>query len=130
LNEVVEFSGALPHERIVEVYQRADVMLNTSKTGSIDKAVLEAMACALPVVTSNEAFRVMLAPWGDLLAVPPDSPDALASSLRRIQVMPPEERAALGRGLREIVVREHSLDALVKNLIRIFRTREPGTDIW
>jgi glycosyltransferase involved in cell wall biosynthesis len=125
LKEVVEFSGALPHERIVEVYQNADVMVNTSKTGSIDKAVLEAMACALPVITSNEAFRAMLAPWGDLLAVPSDSPDQVAASLVLIKKMLPEKRLTLGRDLREIVVREHSLERLITKLICVFKTGEP-----
>jgi len=128
LENVVEFAGAVSHERIVAIYQQADVMVNTSKTGSIDKAVLEAMACALPVITSNEAFRAMLAPWGGLLAVPPDSPDQVAARLLRLKSMSPEERRALGHDLREIVVRGHSLVSLVQKLMQIFRTGEPDND--
>jgi len=124
----VEFAGAVNHDRVAAMYQSADVMVNTSRTGSIDKAVLEAMACGLPVVTSNEAFAPMLAPWGDLLCVPPESPVALAASLERLQAMPPDDRAALGRALREIVVRDHSLERLVGQLIAIFRTGEADAD--
>jgi glycosyltransferase involved in cell wall biosynthesis len=125
LRDVVEFTGAVSHDRIVTEYQAADVMVNTSQTGSIDKAVLEAMACGLPVVTSNEAFRAMFAPWGDLLFIPPESPDKLAVGLMRLKETTPEERAALGHDLREIVVREHSLERLMVKLVNVLTTGEP-----
>lgn len=125
LAEVVEFAGAVTHEQVVHKYQEADVMVNTSKTGSVDKAVLEAMACGLPVVTSNEAFQSMLAPWGDLLVMPPDSPGKLVVSLLKLKEMDTEKRAALGRDLRTIVVQEHSLERLTGKLMNVFMTGEP-----
>jgi glycosyltransferase involved in cell wall biosynthesis len=128
LQDVVDFAGGISHDRVVQEYRDADVMVNTSKTGSIDKAVLEAMACGLPVITSNEAFRAMLSQWDNLLFIPPDSPGKLAASLIRLKDMSPEDRAALGRELREIVVREHSLTQLMSNLIHIFKTGEPGAE--
>jgi glycosyltransferase involved in cell wall biosynthesis len=125
LAEVVDFAGAVSHARVVSEYQEADVMVNTSKTGSIDKAVLEAMACGLPVVTSNEAFKSILAPWSDLLLIPPESPGKLVVSLLRLKDMTWEERAALGLQLREIVLRDHSLQGLVDKLMNVFQTGEP-----
>jgi glycosyltransferase involved in cell wall biosynthesis len=120
LESVIEFVGSVPHEQTVHEYQNADVMVNMSATGSIDKAVLEAMACGLPVVTANEAFQNILAPWGDLLLVPPESPDLLAMRLARIAAMSPDEHTALGVELRKIVVEHHSLENLVEQLMRIF----------
>lgn len=124
LDNVVEFAGGVSHERVVLEYQEADVMVNSSQTGSIDKAVLEAMACGLPVVTSNEAFRGLLAHWDGLLFIPPDSPGKLAASLLRLKDMTAEDRIKLGNDLREIVVREHSMERLLSNLITIFNTGE------
>jgi glycosyltransferase involved in cell wall biosynthesis len=127
LDDQIAFAGAVNHAQVVGEYQAADVMVNTSRTGSIDKAVLEAMACGLPVITSNEAFQSMLLPWGDLLYVPPDAPEKLADRLRRLQKMSLEERAALGDHLRQLVIKEHSLARLIRQLIAIFRTGEPET---
>lgn len=119
LDNQVEFVGPISHERTVHEYQNADVMVNMSATGSIDKAVLEAMACGLPVVTANESFQNMLAPWHNMLLVPPNSPDILPARLAYLANMPPEERMALGTMLRKIVVEQHSLEGLVDQLMRI-----------
>jgi glycosyltransferase involved in cell wall biosynthesis len=126
LQNVVEFAGGVSHERVVMEYQEADVMVNSSQTGSIDKAVLEAMACGLPVVASNEAFRDMLVRWEGLLFIPPDAPGKLAASIIRLKDMPAEDRTMLGKDLREIVVREHSMERLMQKLVSIFKTGEPS----
>ena len=120
LQALVEFAGPVAYADVPAAYQAADVMVNTSQTGSVDKAVLEAMACALPVISANEAFQPILRKWDDLLLIPPDAPDVLAERLRRLMQMSPEARRSLGCALREIVVRDHSLEQLVERLMRIF----------
>ncbi len=113
----VEFAGHVPYAQIAPVYQQADVLVNVSATGSVDKAPLEAMSCGLAVVTTNEAFGALLAQWGDLLLAPPQNADALAGRLARLAQMPAGERAALGADLRTLVQREHSLTRLVNLLV-------------
>ena len=56
LDDIVEFVGPIPNKYIAEFYQSGDLFINLSDTGSLDKAVLEAMACGLKILTSNEAF--------------------------------------------------------------------------
>ena len=124
LEDVVEFAGEVPHHAIAEEYQQADVMINMSNTGSVDKAVLEAMACGIPVITANEAFETMLAPWGNQLLVPVNAPDALAERIERVAALAAPEREKLGRELRELVEREHGLERLTEILLSIFRTGE------
>ena len=46
--------------KTLEFYQSGDLFVNLSDTGSLDKAVLEAMACGLKILTSNEAFKSVL----------------------------------------------------------------------
>ncbi len=58
-NEVI-FVGSIPHGNIPKFYADEDLFVNLSGTGSVDKAVLEAMAAGLLVLTSNEAFRSIL----------------------------------------------------------------------
>lgn len=120
LGEALDWVGPTTYARMPDTYRTADVMVNTSDTGSVDKAVLEAMACGLPVVTANEAFRAMLAPWGEHLLIPQDDPMALAARLRGLAGMSAAGRRAMGEDLRALVVAEHSLDRLVDILIRLF----------
>ncbi len=122
LTDVVTFTGGIPYEAMLGYYQQADVFVNMSATGAIDKAILEAMACGLPVVTANEAFAPMLVPWADLLYIPPESPEVLSTRLKSIAAMSPDERAALGKQLRELVVEQHSMQHLTDQLMRILKS--------
>ncbi len=61
VNKVL-LKGAIPHSQLPAYYNSALVLLNLSATGSLDKDVLEALACDTLVVTSNEAFFSLLPP--------------------------------------------------------------------
>ncbi len=50
------FNGGVSYSSLPEVYADATVFVHSSRTGSMDKAVLEALASGLPVFTSSEAF--------------------------------------------------------------------------
>ena len=125
LEECVEFAGAVPHEQAPAEIQRAHMLVNLSETGSVDKAVLEAMACGIPVVTSNEAFVEMLSPWAGQLLTPPDDPEALTLRIQGLMAMESCARVELGRELRALVERDHSMQHLVENLLAVLRSGEP-----
>ncbi|MBZ0283971.1 MAG: glycosyltransferase family 4 protein [Anaerolineae bacterium] len=119
LTNRVEFVGAVAYENLAVEYHQSHAMVNMSLTGSMDKAVLEAMACELPVITANDAYQKILAQWANTLLVPPESPEVLPLRLSQIITMSPDERAALGHTLRQIVVEEHSLERLIRRLLEI-----------
>ena len=121
----VEFAGPVPRDRVVAELQAAHVMVNMSATGSLDKAVLEAMACGLPVVTANEAFVPLLQPWAARLLTPPANPPALARRILALMQLDRARRQALGNELRALVEREHSMQRLVTNLVAVLRGGEP-----
>jgi glycosyltransferase involved in cell wall biosynthesis len=60
LQDRVEFTGFVPQMHHPRLYASAFLHLNVSKTGSMDKTVLEALSCGCPVFTGNEAFRELL----------------------------------------------------------------------
>lgn len=60
LNRDVEFLGELPPRQLPKLYATACLHVNASQTGSLDKAVLEALACGCPVLTTNIAFASFL----------------------------------------------------------------------
>ena len=125
MTDCVEFADAVPHERVPAELRRAHVMVNLSATGSVDKAVLEAMACAIPVVCANEAFVEMLSPWAGQVLTPPDDPKILAQRLQGLMAMESGARLELGLELRALVERDHSLQNLVEKLLAVLRGGEP-----
>lgn len=118
----VSFVGGLPHADVVKSMQNADVFVNMSQTGSLDKAILEAMACAVPVLTSNEAARDIGLESKRLNALmfPQGDDAALAQKIIEYKRMSGAEREALGRSLRDVVVTRHSLSALVPRILAYY----------
>lgn len=57
LSKKIIFSGPITQEELPEKYNEANIFINLSKTGSLDKAILEAMSCGLHVVTTNVAAK-------------------------------------------------------------------------
>lgn len=53
----VIFLGALNQEQLRDEYRTAALLLHTSETGSLDKVVLEALACDCPLRTNDPALK-------------------------------------------------------------------------
>jgi glycosyltransferase involved in cell wall biosynthesis len=120
LGRRVTRTGPVPYPEVPEHYHRASVLVSASRTGSVDKVVLEAMAARRPVVTCNEAFPRVLAPLGDAaraLAFEPGDAEGLADKVEGLLRLPAPERAALGERLRAIVARDHELERLLDRLV-------------
>ncbi|MBI4134787.1 MAG: glycosyltransferase [Candidatus Sungbacteria bacterium] len=109
MREKIKLRQGLTHEKMPAVYQSTHIFVNLSETGSVDKAVLEAMSTGASVVSANEAFFNIL---------PPDSvvrertPAAVARALLAVWY---ESRPRLD--LREIVVVGHSFPRLIKTIV-------------
>jgi len=109
----------VPHDRIAEVYGNAEAFVNLSQTGSVDKAVLEAMACGCVAVTSNEAFFKMLQGYSQICLVARNSRE-LAERILWLKKLEPADRAVITEKLRAIVVKDHSLDNLAATIVASF----------
>jgi glycosyltransferase involved in cell wall biosynthesis len=108
----ITWTGPLPHEDTASLYARAFLHLNLSRTGSMDKTVLEALACGCPVLTSNEAFRDLLRDHPQLRLT--DEPAAAIA--RRIDALY-RQPAAPPATLRALVVGRHDLTGYVARVL-------------
>ena len=109
----VSFEGPKRNAETPALYSAAGAAINLAEAGHFDKTVLEPMACGTPVVVGSPAFGELIPPeW----VVPGDDPHALAAALARLISLPEPEYEALGARLREGVVREHGLGALMDRL--------------
>jgi len=84
LGDRVAVLGAVPHERIVELYLASDVFVLASRFEGYGMALAEAIAHGLPVVSTMAGAIPDTVPAGTGLLVPPDDAAALAQALRRL----------------------------------------------
>jgi glycosyltransferase involved in cell wall biosynthesis len=106
----VGLAGRRSPAQVFEHLRSADVFLHTSCTEGISNAVLEAMSCGLPVVTTEaggmaEAVRHDV----DGLLVGVRDPAAVGAALHRLATEP-DTRARLGRAARARIVDRFRLD--------------------
>ncbi len=59
LHVAVQFLGGLTQAQLRDEYRTAAYFIHTSETGSLDKVVLEALACGLPVRTNDPALKAL-----------------------------------------------------------------------
>ncbi len=109
----VRFLGAVPHRDVPALLADADVFLNLSTTGSVDKTVLEALIAGVPAVTTNEAFCELLAPSG--LFVEHDTPEAIADALEAAARM---DIAPLTQDARQRYALPHTIETITTILAR------------
>ncbi|MFL6227695.1 MAG: glycosyltransferase [Pyrinomonadaceae bacterium] len=95
----VTFAGGVDFERVLDAYERADVLVLASQNEGWPKAIAEGMAFGLACVGSDAGFVPEMLGEGRGSVVPPGDALALADALRRVASSPEEcarmsERAA------------------------------------
>ncbi len=76
----VVFAGGVPNEETAQFYRAADLLVYPSFNETFGLPILEAMACACPVVTSNLSSMPEIAGGAAILTDPHD-PSAIARSI-------------------------------------------------
>ena len=113
------FIGPIANKNLPPFLQSADLFVNMGHTGSLDKAVLEAMACGLLLLTCNEAFGDVLGSYRDQLMYPKKDFQMLAGKIKYLIHLSEEEREKITRDLRETVVYHHNLKGLITKITSI-----------
>lgn len=127
LQERVEFVGRVPYHAVPNYYLRSACVLNLCGDGSVDKAVLEAMSCGLPVITTNRTYEKLIGPELSDLCYTNAAEWGVAERMKSILAMPSEERNRVGVRLRETVLQGHSLHSLGCRLVAQMKEMRPET---
>jgi glycosyltransferase involved in cell wall biosynthesis len=115
--EYVTLNGPVSQEQLPSLLNAHRACLNFS-TGALDKTAVEAMACGLPVVSTNDAVIEVMPPDLHRTLVPDklDGEDQ-ARAIHELLCRPEEEIARLGERLRSLVVSEHSIERLFDRIL-------------
>jgi glycosyltransferase involved in cell wall biosynthesis len=110
----VRLEDAVSRARVPELLAASDALVNNMRAGAPDKVVYEAAASCVPVLASNPVFDTLLDPEQRFAR---DSATGLADRIRAFAALSPDERAALGRGLRERVRESHSVKSWARGVL-------------
>jgi glycosyltransferase involved in cell wall biosynthesis len=117
LTGAVRFIGTVPHDEIPALLGRYRASVNLAET-AFDKSAGEAMACGVPVVTSNaRVAEVMPADLRSRLTVSGDDATAQAARITEVLAWDDAVRADVSRHLRDTIVRDHSMHTQVGRIL-------------
>ena len=116
---VIEYWGW--RETMREVYQQAHVACLPSYREGLPKALIEAAACGLPIVTCDvPGCREVVRDGDNGFLVPPRTVAPLAHALRRL-IDDAAMRARMGARSRERAVAEFSIERVVADTLALYR---------
>lgn len=82
VQDCVHFNGTIPNTQVPEVLNSFDVFVNCSKAESFGVAVVEAMACEIPVIVTNtEGFKEVVVDGETGIVLKDRKPETMAKAL-------------------------------------------------
>ena len=119
LRHRIDFVGRKSAKEIALLLATCDVFVNLGTTGSLDKAIVEAMASGCPVISSNDAFARIARENGFPHCAIERSAQAVCSALSALAAMPAFLRQELADRQSQVAYRDHTLDGLITRLCKI-----------
>jgi glycosyltransferase involved in cell wall biosynthesis len=118
LGDRAVLNGPVERAQVPALFAANDLLVNNMRAGAPDKVVYEAAASCVPALASNPVFDSLLP---DELRFRRDEPADLAARLVAFAQRDPGDRERLGRQLRDVVAREHSVDTWAERILELAR---------
>lgn len=120
----VSLLGPITHDRVPGLLNESRVFLHYC-TGALDRSVVEAMACGLPVLSTNPCVAEILPPeYGEILIARDGDLEEQTKKLHTLLTMSDEERRRIGSVVRDIVVNHHSDETLFDKIVAEMQSKE------
>lgn len=111
------FLGPWRQTDLPALYRSAFLHLNVSQTGSLDKTILESLACGCPVLTSNPASFELLSDYPEL-RLAEVNPRQIAT---RILDLHARRNTYQPQALRQLVAGQHDLESYVQKIVSVLQ---------
>jgi glycosyltransferase involved in cell wall biosynthesis len=120
VSEMVEYLGVVEWNKVPEIMNRSKVFLYPSREEPFGLSIIEAMACEVPVITTNVyGPKEIVTHNYDGLTIPPDDVIALTGAVRKL-LSDESLRAQMGKNARKTVETRFSIENHAKGLIEIY----------
>ena len=110
------FVGFVPYISMPQYYANADIVVNLSPTGGIDKTGLEAMAGGGLVLGGNQGFKKYVREGG--LVFEYGNVNDLAKKISALPLLMSQEKAMMSEMLRASVITYHSLSKTIEKILK------------
>lgn len=109
------------HEEMPDIYNSADVVLNTSVSEGLSNAILEAMSLGKAVLASDcEGNRAVISDGLDGILYRQGDEEDFSHKARAL-ILDNDVRERLGRAAREKVAKEYSLDTEIEGHLELYK---------
>lgn len=115
----LEIHGPMPHSKLPEIYNMADIFCLVSHWEGMPKVLLEAMSCGTPCLCS-ETKEIKEIVNNETAILCGTSPEDITGKLNWI-VENPEEARRIGRNAREFIINNLSADVLITKEIKLLK---------
>ena len=119
LNDKVHFAGLLQGKDLVDVLASGDFLVLSSNYENMPVVIIEALACGLPIVSTNVGGISEIVNDGNGLLVPPQDPERLADAM---QTMLQTYQNYDANVLRDSIIKKFSNESVGKLLNSIYTT--------
>ena len=98
------------------IYQEADIILNATP-GSLDKVILEAMACGVIPIAHSKNLEAVLTPHS--LYLKERDPQVLADKIEKVIISTDKEKTELREMSVNYVRKNHNVASLVNKILNV-----------
>ena len=110
----IKFRGKVPNYLAPKIYNQNEIFVNLTNPGSLDKTILEAIACETLIMVSNNSFKGILP---EEFIFEENNAENLKDKIANLFKKGTKEKEDSGKRLREYVVKNHSLDVLIEKIL-------------
>lgn len=120
-NDNILFMGRLPHEKIALYLNAADVFVLPTLAEGCCNAIIEAMACGLPIVSSNLLFNYEILNQDNSIMVNPNNIEEIAMAINHLKNNPGIRESMSQASL--IKAKELNIESRAKSIIEYIQKR-------
>ena len=117
LDDEVVFVGSVKQSKLPEVLRRSDLFIHDGQTGSLDKVLLEVMASATFVISSNESYKALMENAEYNTVYTTGDFETLANMVQEFLMLPKEKKENVINANRQLVKTDHSLVTFVQKIV-------------
>ena len=116
------FKGTVPHDKLPEYLGAADVFVLPTENEGCCNAIIEAMACGLPIISTDAAFNYDVLNSGNSIMIDCHSIEQIAESIKRLKD-DEKLRASLAIGALK-TASDLSIDKRAKRIIDFMKSKK------